>query len=447
MKTVVDDATDLLQHLIRNACVNDGTVGSGHEDRSIDTLTAYLTAPGVEVVRYEPQPGRVSLVLRIEGTDAAAPSLHLCGHVDVVPVNPAGWQRDPFGGELVDGTVWGRGAIDMLDTTATMAVAVRRLIDSGFHPRGTLIYSAVADEEALGTWGAEWLIDHEWDAVKSDYLLTEFGGARFPLATAGGPKLPVMAGEKGSAWTRLRVKGTPGHGSMPLHADNAAVKAGVVLGRIAAYRPPPQIHDLWQRFVDGLGLSAPQRLALTHTATLDRAIGRLPRGVERMFSASTRTTFSPNIISSGIKINVIPDSATIDIDIRTLPGEDGAPVLRMLADAIGDLWSECEVVFQMSNQATTSPVETPLWDVLAKVTARLVPGAKTVPMILMGATDARFFRRKGVVAYGYGLLSDKIPFDQFSQMFHGNDERVDQESLRLSADLFEHVARELLGPA
>ena len=447
MTSIVDEATDLLQHLIRNACVNDGTADSGHEDRSIDALIGYLTAPGVEIARYEPHPGRASLVLRIEGSDPTAPSLHLCGHVDVVPANPAGWQRDPFAGELVDGTVWGRGAVDMLDTTATMAVAVRRLIDSGFRPRGTLIYSAVADEEALGTWGAEWLIDQEWDAVKSDYLVTEFGGARFPLATAGGPKLPVMAGEKGSAWTRLRVKGTPGHGSMPLHADNAAVKAGAVLGRIAAYRPPARIHDLWRRFIDGLGLTVAQRFALTHTQTLDLAVGRLPRGVERMFSASTRTTFSPNIVSSGVKINVIPDSATIDIDIRTLPGEDGEPVLRMLAEAVGDLWSDCEVVFQKSNPATASPIDTPLWDTLARVTGKLVPGATTVPMILMGATDARFFRRKGVVAYGYGLLSERIPFDEFSGMFHGNDERVDQESLRLSAELFEQVAREFVGPA
>ena len=446
MTSVIDDATDLLQHLIRNACVNEGTIASGHEHRSIDTLTSYLTGPGVEIVRYEPQPGRASLVLRIEGSDPQAPSLHLCGHVDVVPVNPAGWQRDPFGGELIDGVVWGRGAIDMLDTTATMAVAVRRLIDSGFRPRGTLIYSAVADEEALGTWGAEWLVDHEWDAVKSDYLLTEFGGARFPMATAGGPKLPVMAGEKGSAWTRLRVKGTPGHGSMPLHADNAAVKAGVVLGRIAAYRPTPKVHDLWERFVVGLGLNTAQRVALTHARTLDVAIKRLPPGVERMFSASTRTTFSPNIISSGTKINVIPDSATIDIDIRTLPGDDGDTVLRMLADAVGDLWADCEVVFQKGNPATSSPVETPLWDTLARVSGKLVPGATTVPMILMGATDARFFRRKGVVAYGYGLLSERIPFDQFSGMFHGNDERVDQESLGLSAELFEQVAREFVGP-
>ena len=177
------------------------------------------------------------------------------------------------------------------------------------------------------------------------------------------------------------------------------------------------------------------------------AAGRLPRAVGRRFSASPRTTLPPNIVSSGVKINVIPDSATIDIDIRTLPGDDGEPVLRMLADAIGDLWSDCEVVFQTSNPATMSPVDTPLWDTLASVTGKLVPGATTVPMILMGATDARFFRRKGVVAYGYGLLSERIPFNEFSQMFHGNDERVDQESLRLSAELFEQVAREFVGPA
>ncbi len=132
MSTVTEEATDLLQHLIRNQCVNDGTADSGHEARSIDTLAAYLTASGVELKRYEPHPGRMSMVLRIEGSDPKAPSLHLCGHVDVVPVNPSGWTHDPFAGELIDGTVWGRGAVDMLDTTATMAVAVRRLLDSGF---------------------------------------------------------------------------------------------------------------------------------------------------------------------------------------------------------------------------------------------------------------------------------------------------------------------------
>ncbi len=443
MSTVTEEATDLLQHLIRNQCVNDGTADSGHEIRSIDTLAAYLTAPGVELKRYEPHPGRMSMVLRIEGSDPKAPSLHLCGHVDVVPVNASGWTRDPFAGELIDGTVWGRGAVDMLDTTATMAVAVRRLLDSGFRPKGTLIYSAVADEEAFGGLGAGWLVEHAWDDVRADYLITEFGGARFPIGS-GAPRLPVIAGEKGSQWTKLRVKGTPGHGSMPYRTDNAAVKAAEVIQRIATYRPPARVHALWRGFVEGMGLSWPQRFALTHVATLDAAVSRLPLGLARMFDASTRTTFSPNIARAGTKINIVPDSAEIEVDIRTLPGEDGDPVLAMLRDAIGDLWSSCEIVESRGSGATESPTDTPLWRTLAAVSDKLIPGARTVPMILMGATDARFFRRKGVVSYGYGLLSERIPFDAFSRMFHGNDERVDQESLRLSAELWEQVAREFL---
>ncbi len=153
----MQETTDLLQQLIKNECVNDGTVSSGHEIRSADTLASYLQAPGVEMKRYEPQPGRGSLVLRIEGSDPKAPSLHFMGHTDVVPVTRSGWRHDPFGAEVIDGEVWGRGAIDMLDVTASMAVAVRRLVTSGFRPKGTFIYSAVADEEALGTYGAQWL--------------------------------------------------------------------------------------------------------------------------------------------------------------------------------------------------------------------------------------------------------------------------------------------------
>ncbi len=147
------EVTDLLQLLIRNQCVNDGTIASGEEARSVDLLAQYLSGAGDHEV-FEPQPGRTSLVTRIEGTDPDAPSLLLMGHTDVVPVNPDGWSRDPFGAEIVDGFVWGRGAVDMLNLTASQAVAFRRLADSGFKPKGTLIYLAVADEEAQGVWGA-----------------------------------------------------------------------------------------------------------------------------------------------------------------------------------------------------------------------------------------------------------------------------------------------------
>ena len=159
------EVTDLLQHLIRNACVNDGTQDSGGEVRSVDLLATYLEGSGAYLERFEPRPGRGSLVARIEGSDPHAPSLLLMGHTDVVPVNPDGWHRDPFAGELVDGVVWGRGAVDMLNQTASMAVAFRKLAAEGWRPRGTLTYLAVADEEALGTYGASWLTEHEPDAV------------------------------------------------------------------------------------------------------------------------------------------------------------------------------------------------------------------------------------------------------------------------------------------
>jgi acetylornithine deacetylase/succinyl-diaminopimelate desuccinylase-like protein len=442
MATVIDETTDLLQHLIRNECVNDGTPASGHEVKSVETLESYLRTPGVEMTKYEPSPGRGNLVLRIEGTDKNAKSLHLMGHTDVVPVTRSGWRNDPFGGELIDGEVWGRGAIDMLDVTASMAVAVKNLLVSGFKPRGTLIYTAVADEEAMGTYGAQWLTENKWDEVKSDYLVTEFGGARFPLG--GGAKLPIMTAEKGSQWTRLRVKGTPGHGSMPYKSDNALVKASEIITRIAKYKAPLHLQDLWKQFVEGIDLPAVQRMALTTPATFDAAMDRMPEGTDRMMYAATRTTLSPNIAHAGVKVNVIPDSAEVDVDIRTLPGDDGEGVRKMLRDAAGDLWKDVEVVHEGNNPATSSPIDTPLWDALTKVTKRLVPGSETVPFLIVGATDARFFRRKGVVSYGYGLMSDRIPFGEFAKLFHGNNERVDQETLGLMTPLWEGAIRELL---
>ncbi|TME65072.1 MAG: M20/M25/M40 family metallo-hydrolase [Chloroflexi bacterium] len=403
------ETTEILQQLIRNECVNDGTVGSGHEVRSVDLLESYLRLPGVEIKRYEPQPGRASLVLRIEGSDPKARSLHLMGHTDVVPVTASGWKHDPFGGELIDGEVWGRGAVDMLDVTGSMAVAVKRLLQQGFRPKGTLIFSAVADEEALGTYGAQWLTENAWDDVKADFLVTEFGGTRLPID--GAPKLPIMTAEKGSQWTRLRVKGTPGHGSMPYQADNALIKASEVITKIGRYKAPLRLHDLWKRFIEGLDLPAASRVALMNAATFDVELDRGPAGTAPMFYAATRTTFSPNMARSGVKLNVIPDSAEIDVDIRTIAGDDREGVRKMLRDAIGEeLWKDVEIVAEGDNPAS----------------------------------DARFFRRRGVVAYGYGLLSDRIPFREFAKLFHGNNERVDQESLRLTTELWEQTAREFL---
>ena len=231
-------ATALLQDLIRNACVNDGRPESGRGVRSSDLLTGYLEGTGLDIERYEPQPGRRSMLAKIEGTDPTAPSLLLMGHTDVVPVNADGWPRDPFGGEIVDGMVWGRGAVDMLNLTATMAVAFRELADSGFKPKGTLSYLAVADEEALGIWGADWLVDHELDDVKADYVLTESGG--FQMPSRGRPAPPgdgrgeghVLVEDHGARDAGPRVAAVP-HRQRARHRGRGRAPPG----RVPARRP------------------------------------------------------------------------------------------------------------------------------------------------------------------------------------------------------------------
>jgi acetylornithine deacetylase/succinyl-diaminopimelate desuccinylase-like protein len=437
----VAETTDLLQHLIRNACVNDGHVESGAEVRSVDVLESFLAGGGLDVERYEPQPGRASLVARIEGTNPGAPSLLLMGHTDVVPVNPDGWSRDPFSGDVVDGFVWGRGAVDMLNITASQAVAFRRLADSGFKPKGTLIYLAVADEEALGRWGARWLVENQRDAVYADYVLTESGGYQMP--TADGVRLPVLTAEKGTFWSKLRIRGTPGHGSQPFRTDNAIVTAAEVVRRISEFQPQSQIHDVWRQFVEGMAYPEEIKRAFLDPQGLRDALTELPLGMSRLVHACTHTTFAPTIVHGGTKTNVIPDLVELEVDIRTMPGQSGTDARALLEEALGDLADRVEIESN-DDPATESPIDTPLWQTLDRVTGRLVDNSSLVPFLMVGGTDNRYFRRAGSVGYGFALFSRRLSFEDYATMFHGNDERVDIESLGMSEELWEAVARDLL---
>jgi acetylornithine deacetylase/succinyl-diaminopimelate desuccinylase-like protein len=441
--TTTAEVTDLVQHLIRNACVNDGSPQSGHEDRSAEVLGDLLGVPGLELRRYEPLPGRASLLARIEGSDPSAPTLLLMGHTDVVPVNPNGWQRDPHGGELVDGVVWGRGAVDMLNLTASMALATRNLARSGWRPRGTLLYLGVADEEAGGIHGAQWLVDNVPDDVRADYVVTESGG--IPVTTPQGERLWVTVGEKGVCWTRIVVKGTPGHGSRPLRTDNALVKAAEVVTRLSSYRPAAHISEVWRRWVEGMAFEPDIAAALTDPSRVWEALDRLPLTYARLAHANTHMTVAPTVAHGGTKTNVIPDRVTLELDVRLLPGQTSEDMRRVVSDALGELVADVEISILQENKATVSPVDTPLWDALERAARTLRPQARCIPSLTTGGTDARVFRDLGVPAYGFGLFSERMSYDQFQTMFHGNDERIDQESLRLSVDLWEHVARALLG--
>src|SRR6266508_455985 len=319
---VTAETIDLLQQLIRNACVNDGQIESGEEIRSADLLEQYLGTTGLDLERYEPQPGRTSLVARIEGSDPNAPSLLLMGHTDVVPVNPDGWSRDPFSAEIIDDFVWGRGAIDMLNITASQAVAFRRLAESGFKPKGTLTYLAAAE----------------------------------------------------------------------------------VVRRIQSFDQVPRIQEVYRRFVEGMGYPEEVTSALLDPDGLREALSELPLGMARVVHACTHTTFAPTVMHGGTKTNVIPDSVELQVDVRTLPGQTGEETIELLREALGDMADEVEIESN-DDPSTESPIDTPLWDTLSRVTSRLVEGSALVPFLMVGGTDNRFFRRAGSVGYGVALFS------------------------------------------
>ncbi len=392
MSDLTASTVELLQTLIRNECVNDGSPESGEETRNADLLETFLEGGGLLIERYEPIPGRGSIVARIEGSDPDAPSLCLMGHTDVVPVSPDGWTNDPFGGEVIRDAhgqeeVWGRGAIDMLNLTASMAVAFRHLARTGFRPRGDLIYFGVADEEAGGTWGAEWMFEHHPDAIDADYVLTELGGWS-SVDGHGQRHVTVNVGEKGLSWRRLRITGTPGHGSQPFGADNAVIKAAEIVRRLAEYRSTPNLTEIWHGQLAVMNLPEELKAKMRDPGAVYDAIGMLPTPVARACHALTHTTISPNVAYGGSKTNTIPDTVDIDVDIRTVPGTTRADVDAMLADALGDLAAHVETTVLQEGHPTQSPMGNELWDSVAKHTQIAYPGARLVPGIVVGGTDA-----------------------------------------------------------
>ena len=358
----------------------------------------------------------------------------------------------PFGGEIITSPegheeVWGRGAVDMLNLTSSMAVVFRSLVDRGFRPRGDLLYFAVADEEAGSAHGARWVADHHPDAIRCDYLLTESGGLH--SGPEGNRTVSVNVGEKGVAWRRLRVTGTPGHGSMPFGSDNALVTASKVVSAINEYRPTPRFHEHWRGQVQSLDLPDEVKDRMLDESAIDEFIDGLPReGGKGFLHACTHTTFSPNVVGTmgRPKTNVIPDIVDLDIDIRTLPGDHTDEVDAHLRAALGDeLYDKVDVEILMDDASSISRIDTPLWDALQRAVNEPFPDARLNPQFTVGFTDARIFRELGAVSYGAGLFSPIVDPGEFSLRFHGHNERIDVESLRLTTELWERVVADLLG--
>lgn len=434
---------ELLQQLIRNTCVNDGTPGSGHEYRSVETLQEFLGVPG-EI--FEPMPGRQSLVYRVEGSDPAAPSLALAPHIDVVPVDQSGWTQDPFGGDIVDGFVYGRGAVDMLNVTAAMAVAAKPYITGEVEPRGDLVFVALADEEAGGRFGAMPLTEQRWDLARADYLLTEVAYPR--VAYANEEVIPVATGEKGAFWSQLRAGGTPGHGSAPYGADNALIKMVEAVHGIMTEDMPVMITHEWKEFVAALDLDDGIREALIDPDRVDEAIDTFAVDdplFARYAHAVTHLTISPNMLDAGMKANVIASEASSSIDIRALPGIDRSDVDTYLYKAMGWARDHIDIEPIQDFEATISPTGNALWEAIADSVEEIEGHRRLLPMMMNVATDARFWRKKGTVAYGVGLFDDRMDFSEMLSLFHGHDERVSVDSLGRTTDLYTKVFANFLG--
>jgi len=325
----------------------------------------------------------------------------------------------------------------MLILTASYAVVTRAIATGRFRPRGDLIFAAVADEESGSRFGVEWLTQHRLELIDADYVLTESGGVPVGARQA----ITTTVGEKGIAGRRLTVHGTPGHGSAPWGARNAAIIAADAVQRLARYSAPVSITPDWRRYVGALGLDPDLTRRLLDPASIDGGLHEL--GALAGFAhASTHTTISPNIVRAGDKDNVIPAVATIVLDIRVLPGVGATDVDDYLREALGDLVADITIEHDKDEAATRSPVDTPLFDALGAAVRRAYPTADLLPVLSVGGSDARFYRRRGIPAYGFALLSKHWDYGTFRQLFHGNDERVDLESVALTVAALDTVVRD-----
>jgi len=424
-----DEVTALLQALLRLNTVNP----PGNETQAAELLREYLARDGIECELFAREPHRANIVARIKGGDG--PSLAFLSHTDTVLADRAEWDRDPWSGDLVDGEVWGRGALDMKDQVAASAVAFASLHREGFVPSGDLILLVVADEEVGAGYGLSWLVEAHPDAARCDYALNEGGGER--LVLGGNPVYMCATAEKMSAPFTVRVHGRSGHASMPGIADNALVKAARYIEALGAYQPPRELIPEAKGFLEAvLGEVPPLEDALRRAGELHPM---LPALVEPLLSL----TLSPTMIDASHQRNVIPALCGITVDCRLLPETTPADVEPLIRAALGN--GSYELEFQEAVGGTRSPLDTPLWDALEQFTREIEPRARLAPIACPGFTDSHFLREAfGTTAYGYFPLKT-MDTELVMKLIHSANERIPVDDLELGVNMLRYTAQSLLG--
>jgi acetylornithine deacetylase/succinyl-diaminopimelate desuccinylase-like protein len=412
---IVDQAVGRLQQLLRI----DTTNPPGNEAAAAELLAGLLRDEGFEPVVIEGAPGRPSVVARLGGRGERGPLL-LQGHTDVVPAEAGEWSRPPFSGDLADGCVWGRGALDMKGTVIMQLTALALAKRAGLRPGGDVIFCAVPDEEAGGFVGAGFLVDEHPDLVRAEVALGEVGG--FTLFVGDRRFYPIQVTEKVGCRVDITVRGRSGHGSQPIR-DGAMAKAGHVLQRLTGRRLPTHVTPIAEAFVRALGEAQPALLGLLDPDRIDGVLAELgPQA--RMYEAILHNTATPTIVQGGFKSNVIPGSVTIQVDGRLLPGQSVEEFIAEVRALIGD---DAEIEHRYLPSHTEAPIDA-FYRSLAGVIEELDSGATAVPYLLSAVTDARHFARLGIPTYGFApvRLTPEMPF---WELFHSADERIPVDGL------------------
>ncbi|MDX3309463.1 M20/M25/M40 family metallo-hydrolase [Streptomyces sp. ME08-AFT2] len=415
-----DEVVDLCRDLIRIDTSNYGDHSGPGERKAAEWVAEKLAEVGLEPKIFESHPGRASTVARIEGEDPSRPALLIHGHLDVVPANAADWTHHPFSGEVADGCVWGRGAVDMKDMDAMTLAVVRDRLRSGRRPPRDIVLAFLADEEAGGTYGARHLVDRHPDLFEGvTEGISEVGGFSFTVSEERRLYL-VQTAEKGMHWMKLTVAGTAGHGSM-IHRDNAITELSEAVARLGRHTFPVRVTKTTRAFLDELGDALGTPL---DPEDMQATLARLG-GIAKLIGATLSNTANPTQLGAGYKVNVIPGEATAHVDGRFLPGYED----EFLADLDRILGPKVRREDVHSDKALETSFDGALVEAMQSALLAEDPTARAVPYMLSGGTDAKSFDDLGIRGFGFAPL--KLPPElDFAGMFHGVDERVPVDGLR-----------------
>jgi acetylornithine deacetylase/succinyl-diaminopimelate desuccinylase-like protein len=416
--TAADEVAQICSDLIRIDTSNPGDNSGPGERRAAEHVAELLAEVGAEPEVLESHPGRASVVARIAGEDRERPALLIHGHLDVVPANPDDWQRHPFSGEVHEGCVWGRGAVDMKDMDAMVLAVVRQRLREGRRPARDLVLAFPADEEAGGSYGAHWLVDNHADLFEGcAEAIGEVGG--FSVTFGGRRHYLLQTAEKGIAWMRLTAHGRAGHGSM-LNPDNAVTELAEAVAALGRHDWPERLIPTTQAFLEAACAALGVDFNIDE---LRQSIAKLGP-ISRVIGATIKNTVNPTGLSAGYKVNVVPQTASAEVDGRFLPGyeqEFFAEIDRLLGPNV-------EREFIHRDIAVETTFDGDVCDAMIASVQAEDPGAGVIPYCLSGGTDAKSFSTLGIRCFGFAPL--RLPADlDFSGMFHGIDERVPVDAL------------------